>query len=996
MFPFFAGLLFMLSGVEAPADTVLVGFDKCALTTSYSNKNATVEADGFEGNQVWSDHGTLGDDWKLTTPGYGSQDGTFGSLGTGATTGTAGDDGAFWTKNTNNTSHIDITVENNTSDSYELTWFCFDAWRQYSGGSDGYSLSVVGGDLDLTNNFATGTFSPNSTIAGYADYDVSLTSLPETVLVAGASVTFRLSLIDSDYLTKVGQLFVDNIACLGEPVSSWHNMMVRNSGERDRAEIGGDGSQVPRVIVFSPKNNYRTVFMGIDTAGVYRSDDGGASWTSKMDGIEGYFIRGLAVDPVAEDRLYALADANGAIDISTKGLYISEDNGETWAFSQHFNLQGMPRDLTMNLVAVVPDSYSSSSGLCEMIFVGSSEGLFASMDGGDSFAQVGTSTISNSMVTAVQVHPENNSLLYVGTEQGLFKSEDGGVTFSTLNDGLDGDLYITALCADSSTTGRVFAIVDDQQVYRKTGTNSWVDITSASGLPVLSNINAGAYFYDIKVHPLQPDHVMLGAAWSWEGRCPYFSTDGGDTWELKNNRDAEDRFAFTSNSHNLTPPLAFAPHPVKQDTWMKAFNYGSMFMTTNACENWVWSNENYGGFRGLRLIVDEMDPNHFLINSVDYGVMVTFDGGQSFERASAVNYGKVDALGAVIVNDSGNSGTSTVWAGIGYHSPRLDGVLQKSTDGGLNFEIVDGTQGKQKAAVIIPEQNSDYIYAGDVFSLDGGTTWTDIGATNCEQIVAVDPDDEDTVYLFDGDRIYRSTENGLNYTVLKDLGYNGYFASSFIGSVVLNAAGDKLYIGHDGGLYIYDIPNDTLDFKDESDGFVADSLGRLDLLQVCIDPQDDNVIYAGELGLISGTGSWVFKSSDAGETWTSLMTDDVFGNGRVWGLGVSLDGVLWSFSDHGPFWYGDCSVPDAVSGLTADGSSGSVLLDWTADADACTYQVKRALSASGPFEVLTGEVAVSSYTDLDVVSGQTYYYCVAGANLAGVGTASETVTVTIP
>ncbi len=198
----------------AMADDVLVGFDKGALTGSYSNKNANVEAAGFEGNQVWSDNGTLGDDWRITGESWGSKDGTFGSLGTGATTNSAGDDGGFWTDNANNTSYMDITIQNTGAGTYKLTSFCFDAWRQWAKGAEGYSVSIVAGDLELVDDFATGTFTQNSSIGGYFDYDVSLTNLSDTVLASGEEAVFRLQMVDSAPAEN-GQLFIDNIAVLG-------------------------------------------------------------------------------------------------------------------------------------------------------------------------------------------------------------------------------------------------------------------------------------------------------------------------------------------------------------------------------------------------------------------------------------------------------------------------------------------------------------------------------------------------------------------------------------------------------------------------------------------------------------------------------------------------------------------------------------------------------------------------------------------------------------
>jgi hypothetical protein len=82
-----------------------------------------------------------------------------------------------------------------------------------------YSVSVVGGDLALTNDFAVGSFTrmnalPVETGDDYEDFDISLLSLADNILAPGKSITFELSL-NAD--AAGGRFFVDNVAILGSP-----------------------------------------------------------------------------------------------------------------------------------------------------------------------------------------------------------------------------------------------------------------------------------------------------------------------------------------------------------------------------------------------------------------------------------------------------------------------------------------------------------------------------------------------------------------------------------------------------------------------------------------------------------------------------------------------------------------------------------------------------------------------------------------------------------
>jgi len=91
---------------------------------------------------------------------------------------------------------------------------------------------------------------------------------------------------------------------------------------------------------------------------------------------------------------------------------------------------------------------------------------------------------------------------------------------------------------------------------------------------------------------------------------------------------------------------------------------------------------------------------------------------------------------------------------------------------------------------------------------------------------------------------------------------------------------------------------------------------------------------------------------------------------------------------------GGPSAPATPGGLTAVEQSGSVLVTWTAVADATSYRLERSEpSAPGSFTQVGGSLAATTYTDTDVEPGVAYGYRVVAVNAVGESGASATATV---
>ncbi|SHI65951.1 fibronectin type III domain-containing protein [Propionispora hippei] len=69
--------------------------------------------------------------------------------------------------------------------------------------------------------------------------------------------------------------------------------------------------------------------------------------------------------------------------------------------------------------------------------------------------------------------------------------------------------------------------------------------------------------------------------------------------------------------------------------------------------------------------------------------------------------------------------------------------------------------------------------------------------------------------------------------------------------------------------------------------------------------------------------------------------------------------------------------------LKADSGDSQVTLNWDVVTGANGYNVKRSLTAGGPYETIATSVPGTSYVDTNVVNGTTYYYVVTGVNADG-------------
>jgi hypothetical protein len=145
-------------------------------------------------------------------------------------------------------------------------------------------------------------------------------------------------------------------------------------------------------------------------------------------------------------------------------------------------------------------------------------------------------------------------------------------------------------------------------------------------------------------------------------------------------------------------------------------------------------------------------------------------------------------------------------------------------------------------------------------------------------------------------------------------------------------------------------------------------------------------------GVIQGSNTADFSSGvatlatiDGAQASGVLTTQLVLNNSTVYRyvryLGPT-DG--WCNIAEIQFWGSNANLPAAPTGVTATRLSqpGRIRVNWSASAGAASYKVKRATVSGGPYAVVATPSS-TTFTDVGLSSGTTYYYVVSAVNAAG-------------
>jgi photosystem II stability/assembly factor-like uncharacterized protein len=256
-------------------------------------------------------------------------------------------------------------------------------------------------------------------------------------------------------------------------------------------------------VVFDPSNSSNVY--GATGDGVFKSIDGGRNWRAINSGLTSRYMSCLAIDPKNPSIIYAGTRFSGTT--SGEGVFKSTDGGANWTRINNGLIGTDVGTLTVDPVTTTT------------VYATNTYGLFRSTDGGGTWARINTNRI---FILMLLIDPTNTSIMYASEANslgGVFRSTDGGVTWSSLNEGLTSP-YSNRIALDPVTPTTLY-VSTGSGVFKSTNSGStWVSL--------LGNTSTGS----IAVDPTNPATIYVGSSYLQNNYNRVLkSADGGATWK---------------------------------------------------------------------------------------------------------------------------------------------------------------------------------------------------------------------------------------------------------------------------------------------------------------------------------------------------------------------------------------------------------------------------------------------------------------------------------
>lgn len=196
-----------------------------------------------------------------------------------------------------------------------------------------------------------------------------------------------------------------------------------------------------------------TLFAGVEPAGLFRSDDGGQSWTHVaglrehpsrpqwQPGGGGLILHSIVPHPNDENQIW--------VAISTAGVFYSADAGESWApRNRGTRADYMPDDQKYPELGQCVHCIVMAPGTSERLYQQNHCGMYRSDDGGRNWVSI-ENGLPSSFGFPAAAHPRDPDTLYLVPLNGdiagrfmpdakaaVWRTRDGGATWQDLREGL--------------------------------------------------------------------------------------------------------------------------------------------------------------------------------------------------------------------------------------------------------------------------------------------------------------------------------------------------------------------------------------------------------------------------------------------------------------------------------------------------------------------------------------------------------------------------------
>lgn len=470
--------------------------------------------------------------------------------------------------------------------------------------------------------------------------------------------------------------------------------------------------------------------------GVYKKT-GSGSWTAVNTGFQTWDIRTLAVAPSDANIIYASSPSSY--------LYKSTDAAASWSI-----VSGGPPDGAVHDLAVDPANPN-------IVYAWAGLSLFKTTNGGTSWTELSPGF----QALSLSIYPGDSSILYAGTASGVYKSTNAGTSWIAANSGIT-SARIESIAVYPLDSNNIYAASKSEGVFKSTnGGTSW------------SSANDNLWCWDMRALASNSSNGNIYAG-DFAGGV-FKTTDSGISWTRLTSSPTTGVITLTMDSTNSIL-YAGTLYGIQ-----KSANGGSS-----------WSSVSGIPAVSIKAItVDPVNPNILFVGTNGMGVYKSGNGGTSWVRPNA------GISATFIINDfaippSNNS--------IVYTATHTDGVY-KSVDGGTIWSAKKtGLTDLNIDSVAVDPSDPDIVFAGTLGggmfkSINGGTNWSKVTSVNSSSVykIVYDPHDSATIYAATMNGVFRSRDNGLSWNSINvdlvDLSVNDVMPDPVNANVIYSVAG---------------------------------------------------------------------------------------------------------------------------------------------------------------------------------------------------------------
>jgi hypothetical protein len=463
-------------------------------------------------------------------------------------------------------------------------------------------------------------------------------------------------------------------------------------------------------LVMDPSNSstlYAAVgaYWGETANGIYKTIDGGNTWTatSAPSGTGVGRIK-LGISAAASQTLYA--SYSNPTNSQLLELEKSTDGGSTWtkqtATPNYMGTNGFGQGWYDTSLAVDPSN-------ADIIYAGGTyngggDGFVTSRDGGSTWTDIGTGANGNGIHTDDHALTfDKNGLLLDGNDGGIWRlanSTPGSIQWTDLNTNLQLTQF-TGIALSPTSINTAYGGSQDNGSEKYTGSTKWTPLLGGDGGFVRVDFTHTSTVY----------HEYTGISLQR-------SDDGGKTWADKTSGIGND------------PSNFYVPYVMDSSNSSRlVLGTDHVYETTNKGDSWTAiGTPNSGGFNSSDYNVDAFATR----GSTTYAsagphVFVTTNDGASWTKIDVTGYTS-DSFSDIKIDPAN---TATAYIVRGHFTGSAAGHVFETTNSGTSWTDISGNLPDVPTNSIVLDSLTGILYvgtdAGVYASNNGGTSWSLLG-----------------------------------------------------------------------------------------------------------------------------------------------------------------------------------------------------------------------------------------------------------------------------